>query len=107
LIENELVHLFVGTHDGTVHPNPHEVHAVEWLDVGLLRKRQPKARKALTPWFRLYLRHLPHFVAGRVSRMAQERNAPMVMSAPLVSAWEAPFADQRAALPAGAFMSSK
>jgi isopentenyl-diphosphate delta-isomerase len=88
LIENELVHLFVGTYDGAVNPNPEEVHAVEWLDVDLMRARQREAGRTLTPWFQLYLQHLPHFVAGHVSPMTSDPGLPRVVAAPSGPAWD-------------------
>ena len=58
LWENEIVHVFTGTHDGThdgeILPDPDEVGAFGWHEVEALRA-DIAARGALyTPWFRLY-----------------------------------------------------
>jgi isopentenyl-diphosphate delta-isomerase len=55
LIENEVVHVFGGSHDGPVRPDPDEVSEFKWIshrDLIADVKRHPDA---YTVWFRKYL----------------------------------------------------
>jgi isopentenyl-diphosphate Delta-isomerase len=56
LIEDEVVHLFVGAYDGTVTPDPAEVSGFEWVTRADLRKRIAAAPENYTYWFRHYMR---------------------------------------------------
>lgn len=57
LIEDEVVHLFVGAYDGPVTPDPAEVAAYDWLSRADLRARIAAQPEAYTYWFRHYMRH--------------------------------------------------
>ena len=57
LIEDEVVHLFVGAYDGAVTPDPAEVAAYDWLSRAQLRSRIAREPDAYTYWFRHYMRH--------------------------------------------------
>jgi isopentenyl-diphosphate delta-isomerase len=57
LIEDEIVHLFVGAYDGPVAPDPAEVAGHEWVSRGDLRARIATEPQAYTYWFRHYMRH--------------------------------------------------
>lgn len=54
LWENEVVHVFTGVYDGAVEPDPGEVDAYDWRDVGELRADIAARVGRYTPWFRLY-----------------------------------------------------
>ena len=56
LIEDEIVHLFVGAYDGTVTPDPAEVSGFDWVSRADLRKRIAATPEAYTYWFRHYMR---------------------------------------------------
>jgi isopentenyl-diphosphate delta-isomerase len=62
LIEDELVHFFVGTYQGAVWPHPDEVDATCWVDADRLIHKDVQAPTGLTPWFRLYLESQHDFV---------------------------------------------
>ncbi len=55
LIENELVHVFGGTHDGPVVPNPAEVSEHKWITLDALDADMRSRPGAYTVWFRKYL----------------------------------------------------
>jgi isopentenyl-diphosphate delta-isomerase len=55
LIENELVHVFGGRHDGAADPDPAEVSEWKWIDFGALRADLRAHPDAYTVWFRQYL----------------------------------------------------
>ena len=57
LIEDEVVHLFVGAYDGPVTPDPAEVAAYDWVSRAELRARIAAQPEAYTYWFRHYMRH--------------------------------------------------
>jgi len=56
LIEDEVVHLFVGAYDGVVTPNPEEVAGFEWVSRADLRARIARRPEAYTYWFKYYMR---------------------------------------------------
>jgi isopentenyl-diphosphate Delta-isomerase len=56
LIEDEVVHLFVGEYDGVVTPAPEEVAGFEWLSRADLRARIAQRPEAYTYWFKYYMR---------------------------------------------------
>lgn len=65
LIENELVHLFVGMYSGCVRPNPSEVDEVLWIDPDrLLTVTNFSEGRKFAPWFNIYCRSRPDFIAG-------------------------------------------
>jgi len=55
LIENEIVHLFVGSYGGDVQPNPDEVEAYAWRTRPALLKEMRDAPDAYTYWFKHYV----------------------------------------------------
>ena len=56
LIEDEVVHLFVGAYDGEVTPDPEEVAGYDWVSQADLRKRVAANPENYTYWFRHYMR---------------------------------------------------
>jgi len=57
LTEDEIVHMFVGTYDGAVTPDPDEVSGFEWVTRADLRQRIAAYPDAYTYWFRHYMLH--------------------------------------------------
>jgi isopentenyl-diphosphate delta-isomerase len=57
LIENELVHVFGGTFDGTVSPDPDEVSDWKWVPFAELLADLAEHPERYSIWFRHYLRH--------------------------------------------------
>ena len=56
LIENEVVHVFGGRHDGPIKPDPAEVERVEMDRARASSMADMRARpEAYTVWFRQYL----------------------------------------------------
>ncbi len=55
LIENELVHVFGGTHDGAITPDPAEVGEWKWMTLDALEADLKARPEAYTVWFRKYL----------------------------------------------------
>ncbi|MBM3530620.1 MAG: isopentenyl-diphosphate Delta-isomerase [Alphaproteobacteria bacterium] len=55
LIENEVVHVFGGTHDGGIRPDPAEVSEWKWVPYGALTQDMSAHPEAYTVWFRLYV----------------------------------------------------
>jgi len=56
--EHEIDHVFTGTYEGPVKPNPDEVAGYEWMEVGDLAKDLKKNPKKYTPWFKTILRQI-------------------------------------------------
>lgn len=54
LTENEIVHVFVGRHDGPVVPNPDEAADFAWLTANEIRADIGLRPERYTAWFRLY-----------------------------------------------------
>ena len=68
LIEDEVVHLFVGAFDGAVTPDPAEVAAYDWVSRAELSARVAAEPAAYTYWFRHYLRaYADAMFAGRAA----------------------------------------
>ena len=55
LIENEVVHVFGGQHDGPVKPDPAEVSEWKWIALPDLAADLKARPEAYTVWFRQYL----------------------------------------------------
>ena len=55
LIEDELVHIFVGRHNGEVNPDPREVDAVNWVSHDFLKNDIITNPDNYTYWFRHYI----------------------------------------------------
>ena len=57
LIEDEVVHLFVGVYEGAVTPDPEEVSGFDWVSQADLRARVAAHPERYTYWFRHYMKH--------------------------------------------------
>jgi isopentenyl-diphosphate delta-isomerase len=55
LIENEVVHVFGGLHDGPVRPDPAEVSDWKWISLSELKADVGARPDAYTAWFRQYI----------------------------------------------------
>lgn len=55
LIEHELVHLFRGTYDGAVAPNPKECDGFSWSTPETIQRQIAGVPEAFTAWFRKYV----------------------------------------------------
>jgi isopentenyl-diphosphate delta-isomerase len=55
LIENEVVHVFVGQHDGRIEPDPAEVSEWKWISYDDLVADLRARPEAYTAWFRQYV----------------------------------------------------
>ena len=64
LIENEVVHVFGGRHDGAINPDPAEVSGWKWIGYPALTADMAAHPDAYTVWFR-------HYVAKHGGRIAQ------------------------------------
>jgi isopentenyl-diphosphate delta-isomerase len=64
LIENEVVHVFVGLHDGTITPDPSEVSEWKWISFGELAADLRAQPDAYTAWFRQYVDRHGATIAG-------------------------------------------
>ncbi|MFC6487131.1 isopentenyl-diphosphate Delta-isomerase [Nitratireductor sp. GCM10026969] len=78
LVENEIAHLFVGRHDGTLRPNPEEVAEARWIDPDRLMREVAAAPERFTVWFRIYLeRCAPSFAAAARKLSVSSHRAPV------------------------------
>jgi isopentenyl-diphosphate delta-isomerase len=55
-IEDEVVHVFGGTYDGEVKPDPGEVSDIRWISLGALIDDLARNPQHYTVWFHHYLR---------------------------------------------------
>lgn len=55
LIEQEIDHVFHGSYDGPVRPDPAEVSEARWIDRDTLRTEMTDRPEAFTPWFLMAL----------------------------------------------------
>jgi isopentenyl-diphosphate delta-isomerase len=55
LIENELVHVFGGRHDGPIKPDPAEVSEWKWITYSDMMTDMRARPEAYTVWFRQYV----------------------------------------------------
>ena len=55
LIENEIVHVFGGQHDGAIEPDPVEVSEFKWVRYADMRADMLARPEAYTVWFRQYI----------------------------------------------------
>lgn len=53
LIEHEYDHVWVGTYNGTINPDPREVHAHRYLPVNEIIRLMAEVPEQFTSWFRL------------------------------------------------------
>jgi isopentenyl-diphosphate delta-isomerase len=64
LIENELVHVYGGQHDGAVNPDPAEVGEWKWIAYPAMVTDMASRPGAYTVWFRLYVERYGNQIAG-------------------------------------------
>jgi isopentenyl-diphosphate delta-isomerase len=64
LVEDEVVHLFVGRHDGAIAPNPDEVVEYVWLTPAELAAEVAGQRHRFSAWLLDYLEHLGDAIAA-------------------------------------------
>jgi isopentenyl-diphosphate delta-isomerase len=55
MIENEIVHVFRGVHDGVIAPDPAEVEAYQWAALGEVRADMEAMPERFSVWFRQYI----------------------------------------------------
>ncbi len=55
LIEHEYTHVFVGTYDGLIDPNPLEVSETAWMSLQEIEKLVSVKPELFAPWFVLYV----------------------------------------------------
>lgn len=60
LIEHEFDHVFVGTYDEELRPDPDEVKASEYLSLDAIAEKIKREPQMFTFWFRLALPQLKH-----------------------------------------------
>ena len=68
LIENELVHVFGGTHDGPVKPDPTEVSEWKWIRFDDLANDLRANPEAYAIWFRKYVAAHGGLILGWLAR---------------------------------------
>lgn len=56
--EHELDHVFVGTYEGKINPNPDEVAGYEWIKLTDLKNDLKKNPNKYSPWFKKILKRL-------------------------------------------------
>jgi isopentenyl-diphosphate delta-isomerase len=64
LLEHEYDHVFVGTYEGDVAPNPEEVDGWRWMDLGSLRKDIQENSDCYTYWFRTCIEGVVSYLNG-------------------------------------------
>lgn len=64
LVEDEVVHLFVGRYDGAIQPNPDEVAEYAWLTEAELKADVVRDRGRYAAWMLDYLEHLGDEIAA-------------------------------------------
>ncbi|MCE5292991.1 MAG: isopentenyl-diphosphate Delta-isomerase [Chlamydiales bacterium] len=60
LTEHEFDHVFIGTYDGPVSPDPEEVAAYKWIAADDLQKEMQRTPELFTPWFHIALPKVLH-----------------------------------------------
>lgn len=68
LIEDEVVHVFGGAHDGPVEPDPAEVDSYKWIALPDLRADLRARPDAYTVWFRHYVAERGDVIADWIGR---------------------------------------
>jgi isopentenyl-diphosphate delta-isomerase len=68
LIENEVVHVFGGLHDGPVRPDPAEVSEWKWMPFAALAADMRAHPERFTVWFRQYVDKHGEMIANWVAR---------------------------------------
>jgi isopentenyl-diphosphate delta-isomerase len=72
LVEDELVHVFAGVHDGAIAPDPAEVSAWKWISFSDLVADQRAQPDAYTVWFLHYVREHGDRIAEWLLRTPRE-----------------------------------
>ena len=67
LIEDEIVHVFGGHHDGPVRPDPVEVSEWKWITYGAMEADMRARPEAYTVWFRRYVAERGALIAHWIS----------------------------------------
>ena len=62
LVEHELDHVFTGTQDGEIHPDPREVDAVRWMERTELENEVTAHPETFTPWFKIALERVKEVI---------------------------------------------
>lgn len=70
LIEHELVHVFLGLHQGPVQPNPVEADGYQWIGLDELRCAMAQTPTAYSPWWRIYMRDHGAAIAAAMKQPA-------------------------------------
>jgi isopentenyl-diphosphate delta-isomerase len=68
LIENEVVHVFAGTHDGAIQPDPAEVSEWKWISFDALETALRSRPENYTVWFRQYVEKHGGMIAEWLAR---------------------------------------
>lgn len=68
LIEHEIVHVFGGTHDGPIEPDPVEVSEWKWIDFDDLVADLRERPETYAVWFRHYVAARGGLIAGWLGR---------------------------------------
>jgi isopentenyl-diphosphate Delta-isomerase len=68
LIENEVVHVFGGQHDGAINPDPAEVSEWKWIGFDALAADMRARPDAYTVWFRQYVDRHGDMIADWLAR---------------------------------------
>ena len=68
LIENEVVHVFGGQHDGAINPDPAEVSEWKWIGFDALAADMRARPDAYTAWFRQYVDRHGDMIADWLAR---------------------------------------
>jgi len=58
LIEHEFDHVFFGTYDGKIKPNPEEVAEIKWINKKKLMEEVRNKPKNFTEWFKIALKKM-------------------------------------------------
>jgi isopentenyl-diphosphate Delta-isomerase len=73
LIEDEVVHVFGGVHEGPVVPDAAEVSEWKWIALSELATDQEAHPGRYTPWFLHYMRDHAQSIAGWLKKPAQKQ----------------------------------
>lgn len=73
LVENELVHVFGGTYEGPVRPDPAEAHDFRWLTLDALEADMAERPQSYTVWFRKYMSKNREDIAAWLRETPDER----------------------------------
>lgn len=73
LIEDEYVHVFGGTHNDTISPDPLEVDDYKWVSLEELEQDMTRSPNAYTAWFLEYMR----LQRAQIASFLLSRDAPL------------------------------